>query len=547
MSGLGCRAVHDPRQQPIPFATSSAIGLAGQKLALPVCVLRSRRRIFARFGLAAITTSRVHAQAVPKAAEGGGDHPLSALARHFGMPVGVVLAVGLVWGWLRACWFKTPGGQSEADPADPSPKAPGGPAFHNLPPAPEGFVARAEPLRQLVAELVPTGSQVVIPTGGHDGGVGPRHRPGARATPAPLQNRAGESGRQRIAQEPEASLQFVADVEGLPLALVLLAAHLQRVPVLRVSQLREDLTRPELGAEAFQQAHADLLAEKGLVASRLTSWRPRSPEARLLAQWLSLSLSAPIPWELIQRCEPAHSSNAPGQFWYTALADLLGANRLDRLAGDGERYALHPLVRQFFVIQRQGWPREAPWRQRLAAAAEALAQQREGEDASGAVEFWRQACLADPNQGSAAFSLGTGLIRLEDLSGALGAFAQSRQQAEAAQDQRGIWIAWNGIGDVLVAQGDGPGALAAYRAGLAIDEGLANHDPANTQWQVDVAISSGKLGSLSAVLPISIRTEYLVRGREILLALKRAERLHANHEATRWFDQAIQNSWRGKI
>jgi predicted negative regulator of RcsB-dependent stress response len=830
-------------------------------------VRRSRSHFFAGVCLAAIATSGVHAQAVPKAADRGGDDPLSAIAGHLGLPVGVVLALGLlwglisqadklrlVWGWLRAGLVKKPGGQSEPEPADPSPKAPASPALHNLPPPCEGFVARDEPLHQLAIHLVPEGSQVVVhglpgvgkttlalqyarenrdryPGGtwwldasegfaplarracaeleatipGLPPGTGlepePRLRrclqawpgepqlpvllvvdnlpPGRegrellqrlrtglpsrfrclitqRAEPlaaaaaidlpvlAPgdalhlLQNRAGESGRQRIAQEPEAALQLVADVEGLPLALVLLAAHLQRVPVLQVSQLREDLARPELGAEAFQQAHADLLAEKGLVASLLTSWRPLSPQARLLAQLLSLTLSAPIPWELIQRCEPAEASTAPGQFWYAALADLLGANLLDRLAGERQRYALHPLVRQFFAIQRQGWPEEAAWRQRLAAAAEALGQLVEGEDASGAVEYWRQACLADPNQASAAFSLGYGLIRLGDSRGALGAFEQARHQAEAAQDQRGIFIACNGIGDVLmaqgdrpgalaayqaglaireglaqrdpantewqrdlsvshdrignvlvaqgdgpgalaayqaglaiaeglaqrdpantewqrdlfvsktmignvlvaqgdgpgalaayqaglviaeglaqrdpantewqrdlsvskekignvlvaqgdgqgalaayqaglaireglaqrdpantewqrdlsvskikigdvlVAQGDGPGALAAYQAGLAIREGLAQRDPANTQWQVDVAISCGRLGSLSAVLPISTRKEYLVRGREILLALKRAERLHASQDATRWFDQAIHGLGEGR-
>jgi hypothetical protein len=107
-------------------------------------------------------------------------------------------------------------------------------------------------------------------------------------------------------------------------------------------------------------------------------------------------------------------------------------------------------------------------------------------------------------------------------------------------------VSKNRIGDVLVAQGDGPGALAAYQAGLAIREGLAQRDPANTQWQVDVAISCGRLGSLSAVLPISTRKEYLVRGREILLALKRAERLHANQDATRWFDQAIHSLGEGR-
>ena len=45
------------------------------------------------------------------------------------------------------------------------------------------------------------------------------------------------------------------------------------------------------------------------------------------------------------------------------------------------------------------------------------------------------------------------------------------------------------IGDVLVAQRDGAGALAAYKAGLKITEGLAKRDPAKTQWQVYVAVS----------------------------------------------------------
>jgi hypothetical protein len=47
-------------------------------------------------------------------------------------------------------------------------------------------------------------------------------------------------------------------------------------------------------------------------------------------------------------------------------------------------------------------------------------------------------------------------------------------------------------------------------------------------------------------LPISTRKEYLVRGREILLALKRAERLHANQDSTRWFDQAIHSLGEGR-
>ena len=57
------------------------------------------------------------------------------------------------------------------------------------------------------------------------------------------------------------------------------------------------------------------------------------------------------------------------------------------------------------------------------------------------------------------------------------------------------------------AQGDGAGALAAYQAGLTIREGLAQLDPVNTQWQVDVAASCAQLGSPDSLLPISTRKE----------------------------------------
>jgi predicted negative regulator of RcsB-dependent stress response len=56
------------------------------------------------------------------------------------------------------------------------------------------------------------------------------------------------------------------------------------------------------------------------------------------------------------------------------------------------------------------------------------------------------------------------------------------------QWQRDLSVSETKIGDVLVAQGAGPGALAAYRRGLAIAEALARRDPANTQWQRDLSV-----------------------------------------------------------
>jgi hypothetical protein len=49
---------------------------------------------------------------------------------------------------------------------------------------------------------------------------------------------------------------------------------------------------------------------------------------------------------------------------------------------------------------------------------------------------------------------------------------------------------------VLVAQGDGAGALAAYRRGLAIREALAARDPANTEWPRDVSVSQERIGDV---------------------------------------------------
>jgi hypothetical protein len=163
-----------------------------------------------------------------------------------------------------------------------------------------------------------------------------------------LKIRAGEHGGQRIEREQQAALALVADVEGLPLALSLAA-------------LRRDLARPELGAEAFSQANAELLAERSLVATLLANWATLSDEGRELARLLSLTLAAPIPWELIERCDLASPLESTGQRWHSALADLLGANLLDRLDGERDFYHLHPLVRQFCGIERQGWRQEGDW------------------------------------------------------------------------------------------------------------------------------------------------------------------------------------------
>ena len=156
----------------------------------------------------------------------------------------------------------------------------------------------------------------------------------------------------------------------------------------------------------------------------------------------------------------------------------------------------------------------------------------------------------DPRQEARGFTgQGDVLVAQGDGPGALAAYQAglaireglAKRDPANTQWQRDLSVSNNKIGDVLVAQGDGPGALAAYQAGLTIRESLAKRDPANTQWQVDVAISCAKLGSLESLLSIQERRDYLSRGLSLLLELKQANRLHANQDWSSWFEVKLRS------
>ena len=53
-----------------------------------------------------------------------------------------------------------------------------------------------------------------------------------------------------------------------------------------------------------------------------------------------------------------------------------------------------------------------------------------------------------------------------------------------------------GIGDVLLAEGNLDNALKSYRVALAIRERLTAADPGNTQWQRDLSISYNKVADV---------------------------------------------------
>jgi hypothetical protein len=100
--------------------------------------------------------------------------------------------------------------------------------------------------------------------------------------------------------------------------------------------------------------------------------------------------------------------------------------------------------------------------------------------------------------------IGDVLVAHGDGSGALAAYRKSLEIAEAlvgrepanTEWQRDLSVSHDGIGGVLVAQGDGPGAMAAYRKSLEIREALAGRDPANTGWQRDLSLSHNRIGDV---------------------------------------------------
>ena len=100
-------------------------------------------------------------------------------------------------------------------------------------------------------------------------------------------------------------------------------------------------------------------------------------------------------------------------------------------------------------------------------------------------------------------NLGDVLLAQGDAPGARAEFRASLAIAEAlaasepsnAVWQRNLSVSHNKVGDVL-AQGDAPGALAEFRASLAISEKLAASDPRNAGWQRDLSVSREYVGDV---------------------------------------------------
>jgi tetratricopeptide (TPR) repeat protein len=109
-----------------------------------------------------------------------------------------------------------------------------------------------------------------------------------------------------------------------------------------------------------------------------------------------------------------------------------------------------------------------------------------------------------PNIAASYDRIGDVLVAQGDLPGALVEFRAGMAIRKALADadagnagwRRDLSVSHNNIGDVLVAQGDLPGALGEFRAGMAIHKALADADPGNAGWRRDLSVSHNKIGDV---------------------------------------------------
>jgi predicted negative regulator of RcsB-dependent stress response len=288
--------------------------------------------------------------------------------------------------------------------------------------------------------------------------------------------------------------------------------------------LVEEAQLAQIPAEQLPESLRPLLADWNVLALSESGW---DDDTRRLIEAIAAATGLPVNPELEewmalmagaqQGLSMARATEAPGavgrQGEEQALESLLhraaGADPEERPA---LKAALAALANGDTLLAEASFEQELEASRRLRLAAEQLAAsegRREADaarnvaslavlrgDLSKAVRYLQMALEVNPEDLDTALQLGYAWISGGELDQAGPLFAALIQQAKAAQDPSLEAWGLNGRGDVLVAQGDGPGALAAYQASLAIAEGLAKHDPANTQWQRDLSVSHERIGDV---------------------------------------------------
>jgi len=156
---------------------------------------------------------------------------------------------------------------------------------------------------------------------------------------------------ERIDSQLEDAERLCEWLGRLPLGLELVGRYLARKPDLRLGPMLERLEAKKLKARALlytEDKIQTMTAKLGVAAAFQLTWEEDDfpNEARWLCGLLSVFALAPIPWQLVQWCLPDWDEEDLEDCRDT---QLIGRSLLSRVAQ--ERYQLHQLVREFFVVK----------------------------------------------------------------------------------------------------------------------------------------------------------------------------------------------------
>ncbi|MFN9990981.1 MAG: hypothetical protein ACK549_12150, partial [Cyanobacteriota bacterium] len=317
-------------------------------------------------------------------------------------------------------------------------------------------------------------------------------------------------------------LQDPTDMVRYELETALASGERQELTV--VPLLVEEAQLQEIPTAALPPSLQPLLGEWNVLKLTESGW---DDDTRRLIEAIAAATGLPVlpdleEWlELVTGAERGMAAQAQGQAQGAPMGGQRGeqqvlAEMLRRVAEapaserPGLKAAFEAMAAGDSLLAEDMFEREVEASERLIAAASQLQAAEQGKkaeaaknvaqlavmrgDLSKAVRYFELALAAVPGDLDVAMQLGYAWIAQGSLQKAGDTFGDVITRARERQLERlvSLWAIVQGY--VLKAQGDGPGALAAYEAALAIVEGLAKRDPANTQAQHDLSVSHSKIG-----------------------------------------------------
>ncbi|MBE9208208.1 tetratricopeptide repeat protein [Nostoc sp. LEGE 06077] len=154
---------------------------------------------------------------------------------------------------------------------------------------------------------------------------------------------------ERIERELDVANQLCEWLGYLPLGLELVGRYLAKKQDLSLLKMMGRLKEKRLEQTATVNPEADMTAQRGIKAAFELSWQELAEDDKLLGCVLSLFATAPIPWNLVEKCL---TEEYEGELEEIRDDKLLNLHLLQR-KGEGI-YQLHPLLREFFQSKFTG-------------------------------------------------------------------------------------------------------------------------------------------------------------------------------------------------